>query len=483
MREMSRVQGKKILFPTRVALLLIIPSIILYVFFNTWPMIFSIGIAFTNATRENILPNPQKIADLRNSVMCAGLLRDNPEYRSNASQLVDTIVSRLNVTLSNFESIKNQLENGVKPTDIPSTYFDNLYRSANIGLRRIRSEVASFFNCTSLGYPTSRELIPGEVLSKIDSLITLTGTLVSTYSGMSSETLYNQVLIGYNITLELKSYFEKLDTSYEEYMTNFIESALRELDSLELKITWFDNFNRLFKDPRFYNSLYKTLLFVCTSVPLKVVTGVLLAILYSSALIYGRKALRALLVIPWAMPFLLSALTWKFLFLPNGQLGQLFGLNMNTYEWDAFIVYNLFETWLAYPFIMTITQGALRGVSKDIIEASYIDGADIWMRLKKVVFPQIAKPVMVAAILTTGASLQAFLVPLVLNGAGPVGDVCTPYVGCTAGWKNEMLIIFGYNRIMIDREFGYAASMYLIVLAIILTYVVLWFKLMKKTSR
>ncbi|MEM4717721.1 MAG: sugar ABC transporter permease [Desulfurococcaceae archaeon] len=480
---MNRVQGKKVLFPTKIALFLVIPSIVLYVFFNTWPMLFSIGIAFTNATRENILPNPQRVSDLKNSIMCATLLKENPEYQRNASQLVDTILSRLDTILLNLESIKNQLENGVKPEDIPYLYFDNLYRIANIGLRKTRSDIVSFFNCTLLGYPTNRELIPSDILGKMDSLITLTGTLVSIYRTMTSEMLYNQVLVGYNITSELRTYFEKLDVSYEEYMSNFIESASRELDELELKIVWFENFNRLFGDPRFYNSLYKTILFVLTSVPLKVATGVLLALFYSTTLIYGRKILRALLIVPWAMPFLLSALTWKFLFLPNGQLGQLLGLNMNTFEWDAFIVYNLFETWLAYPFIMTITQGALRGVSKDIIEASYIDGADIWTRLRRVVFPQISRPVLLAAILTTGASLQAFLVPLVLNGAGPIGDICSPFTGCTAGWKNEMLIIFGYNRIMIDREFAYAASMYLIVLAIILTYVALWFRLMKKMSR
>ena len=198
-------------------------------------------------------------------------------------------------------------------------------------------------------------------------------------------------------------------------------------------------------------------------------------------MVIGRKALRALLIIPWAMPFLLSAVTWKFLFQANGQLGRLFGLNMNTDQWDAFLVYNLFETWLAYPFVMTITQGALRGIPKDVIEASYIDGASVFTRFRKVVLPMIKKPVSLAAVLTTGASLQAFLVPLVLNGAGPIGDVCAPGIGCRAGYMNEMLIVFGYYRITIDREYGYAASIYLIVLAIILAYVAIYFKFLKKS--
>jgi len=52
---------------------------------------------------------------------------------------------------------------------------------------------------------------------------------------------------------------------------------------------------------------------------------------------------------------------------------------MRTNEWHAFIIYNLFEAWLAYPFIMTVTQGALRGVPKDVIEAAYIDGASVFL--------------------------------------------------------------------------------------------------------
>ncbi|MGC8954024.1 MAG: carbohydrate ABC transporter permease, partial [Desulfurococcus sp.] len=319
--------------------------------------------------------------------------------------------------------------------------------------------------------------ISKEMLEKFDALRTLSGRLQNP-GAYDNKTYYNEVVTGYNITIELVNYFKRLETDYEGYMNEFIASAQNELDSLQLKFIGLENFKKLFYDPRFYNSLYKTMLFVATSVPLKVGFGVLLALFYSSELLRGRRIMRALIIVPWAMPFLLSALTWKFLFIPNGQLGQLLGLNMNNREWDAFLVYNLFETWLAYPFIMTITQGALGGVPKEVIEASYIDGANAFTRLRKVIFPLIKKPVLVASISTTGASLQAFLVPLTLNGAGPTGYICAPFVGCTAGYMNEMLIVFGYYRVIIDQEYGYAASVYLVILAIILVYVTLWLKLL-----
>jgi len=295
------------------------------------------------------------------------------------------------------------------------------------------------------------------------------------YSANETRDLYKDTITGLNLTIELRGFFSKLGTSYEEYLDRVRDSAKEELDRLELKYIGLKNFEELSRDPRFYNALYKTLLFVVTSVPLKVSIGILLALFYSTPLIYGRRALRALLLVPWALPFLLSAITWKFLSLPDGQLGRTLGININVNEWHAFLVYNLFEAWLAYPFIMTVTMGALSGLSKDIIEASMVDGAGLRARLFKVVFPLIAKPVTLATILTTGASLQAFLVPLVLNGAGPTGEIYVPGVGSTVGPKNEMLIIFGYNKIMIDWEYGYAASLYVVVVLIILIYVSIWF--------
>jgi len=81
----------KILFPTHIALLLVLPSLVLYVFFNAWPMVFSIGVALTNANRYNISPDPAKIKGYEEAIACASLLKEMPEYRDKASTLFDEI--------------------------------------------------------------------------------------------------------------------------------------------------------------------------------------------------------------------------------------------------------------------------------------------------------------------------------------------------------------------------------------------------------
>jgi len=106
----SKLPTRKVLFPTRIALILVLPSLLLYLFFNIWPMIFSIGIAFTNADKINILPNPEKIQDLKNAVMCAEYLKTSAEYREKAAGLLYSIDDILGSLEGNLTEIKRILD-------------------------------------------------------------------------------------------------------------------------------------------------------------------------------------------------------------------------------------------------------------------------------------------------------------------------------------------------------------------------------------
>ena len=489
---MAGKSKSSILFPTRIALLLVLPSLILYLFFNTWPMVFSIGVALTNANRYNISPDPAKIKGYENAIACAKILKETPEYRDKASTLFDKLriyFFNLSHALYKLNEIINQ---SIDVSKIPRDIRDELAYSTS-QLYGLPSEVRRVFNCTELNYTTKEEIIPVVLLDKLDSLLSLSGTIKDRLQyaqlfpeEVSISELRNLTSKANTILSEIESGFSKLAVGYDEYMSETIERFQKERDELELRFVGVENFAKLFNDVRFYNALYKTLLFVATSVPLKVALGVLLAVFYSSNLVLGRKAIRALLLVPWAMPFLLSALSWRILFRPqDGPVAAILGLDMYTNEWHAFLVYNLFEAWLAYPFIMTVTQGALRGISKDVIEAAYIDGASVFYRFRRIILPLVSKPLMVATILTTGASLQVFLIPIVLNGAGPTGAICIPFIGCTSGPLNEMLLILGYNKVASGTEggeYGYAAAIYLVIVLIILAYVAVWFKISRKTG-
>lgn len=248
-----------------------------------------------------------------------------------------------------------------------------------------------------------------------------------------------------------------------------------------LRVIGLDNFQKLFNDPAFYYSLLKTLLFLGTSVPLKILLGVGLAFLFSSPLIYGKRLLRGLLLTPWALPTILSVMIWRGALDPKygpmtplfsfivGRQFQAVGTTIN--EWDAFLVYNVIEMWLAYPFIMTVVGGAISGIPKEVIEASIVDGAGALVRTVKVVLPLIMRSVAFIAVLTSGASLQAFLIPFVLNDGGPM----IKYMGKLLN-SNDLLLLYGYHRFMRDYEWGYAAAFYLVMVLILSVYVFIWFK-------
>ncbi len=249
-----------------------------------------------------------------------------------------------------------------------------------------------------------------------------------------------------------------------------------------LRFIGLENFFKLFHDPGFYYSVYKTLLFVATSVPLKLAVGVMLAFLFTSPYIVGRRVMRGLLLAPWALPVVMSIMVWRGLFDPqSGPLALLFsyivGKDFTIYrhEWDAFIAYNIVEMWLAYPFIMTVTLGAITGVPREVIEASLIDGASWWARFRYIILPQISRPLWFATILTSGASFQAFLVPMLLNDGGPT-EIVSTFVGKAFVRVNDMLMLFGYHRAFMDGEYGYAAAFYLIVVAILGVYMYVWFR-------
>jgi arabinogalactan oligomer/maltooligosaccharide transport system permease protein len=247
-----------------------------------------------------------------------------------------------------------------------------------------------------------------------------------------------------------------------------------------LRFVGIENFIRLFNDLGFTYSIYKTLLFVATSVPLKLALGVTLAFLFTSPHIWGKKVMRGLTLTPWALPVVMTIMVWRGLFDPSSGpmaqiLGNIIGRDFTIYrhEWDAFLAYNIVEMWLAYPFIMTVVLGAISGVSKELIEASLIDGAGIMARFRKIILPQISRPLWFATILTSGASLQAFMVPLLLNDGGPIQLVR----GEAFVRTNDLLMLFGYHKAFMDGEYGYAAAFYLIVVIIIAVYMLIWFKI------
>ncbi len=484
----SKKKQRLELYPSRVAVVLVIASIALYLFFSLWPLGFSVYIAFTDANAINIAAAP-KIAKLKEEKkMMIQELEENKDIIMASMRQVDSYLAK---TLDSLRGLREFLAQA-SPEAIMEGMLDEYKREIN----RVFRESISIVNSNKsylYRYTEFRESLEraythvSDFWSLVDSILGF--KLIPSKQDVEALREQGLPLIDSAIS-ELRTSKEllaRVASDYREFERIVVRDIDAEIEKLSVHFVGLKNFRHLFGSSYFPYSILKTLLFVVTSVPLKVAVGVLLAFFFSSPLIYGRRIMRALLLIPWSLPVLLSVTTWRILFIPDqGPFSKLlldilgYPMNIFTREWDAFIVYNIVEMWLAYPFIMTVTMGAIASVPRELIESAYIDGASVWERFRRIMLPLTKRPILFAAILTSGASLQAFMVPLLINQGGPAKMIDLPGLRPALGNSNEMMVLFGYNRAWIDQQYGLSAASYLVVVAILFLYAIAWYYLVYK---
>jgi len=212
------------------------------------------------------------------------------------------------------------------------------------------------------------------------------------------------------------------------------------------------NYQKLLGDPHIYRAIILTLIFVATSVPLKILAGLLFAFILNSEQVLGKPILRSLSILPWVVPLIFSCFLWRGMFTFDfGAVNQIFkSIGLPAVNWlydarNAFIVYIIVEVWLAYPFIMTVLLGAMQSIPPDLYESASMDGAGTWRKLKSITVPLIKRPLLFTAILTSISSITMFMVPFLINDAGP-------------GRSNDFMMVYGYKEAFQGGRYGYAAA-------------------------
>lgn len=240
----------------------------------------------------------------------------------------------------------------------------------------------------------------------------------------------------------------------------------------EPKFIGLENYKTLLSEKGFY-PLIRTGLFLLTSIPLKVLTGLLLAILFSSPLVKAKRILLSLALFPWAAPWFFSVLIWR------GMLNQDFGIinqmflsiGLSSVNWlnnirNAFVAYNIVEVYLTYPFMMSIILAAIQSVPTDLYESAQMDGAGSWITFRHVTLPLIKKPLFWAAIMTGIASYLIYGVPYLLNKGGPARE-------------NEFLLVYGYKEAFDFGFYGYASAFMILVFILLTILIITFLKLTK----
>jgi multiple sugar transport system permease protein len=188
-----------------------------------------------------------------------------------------------------------------------------------------------------------------------------------------------------------------------------------------------DNYAAALKSPEFASALSVTLKFSIASVLLIVLIGLALALLLNVPA-KGRGLLRALVLVPWAIPPIVNATLWQLIFDShvgafNGLLLQL-GIIDRYHAWliepnMALLIVVLAHAWNHVPLATIILLSALQAIPRELYEAALVDRTSRWRVLYAITLPWLLRPIMIVMILQTMGALRAFDLFYVLTGGGP----------------------------------------------------------------
>ncbi len=211
-------------------------------------------------------------------------------------------------------------------------------------------------------------------------------------------------------------------------------------------------------DPHVYAVLGKTLLWTFTNVGLHVTIGVCLALLLDQTL-PARPLLRTLLIIPWAVPQYITALTWRYLFHqeygPVNMVLEKF-LHMSPIQWlsrpwEAFSACVITNVWLGFPFMMVVALGGLQAIPRQLYEAARVDGANAWQRFWRITFPLLMPVMLPAALLGAVWTFNNLNVIWLVSNGGEPAD------------QTHILVSYVYKAAFNQYRYAYGAALSLLI--------------------
>jgi len=229
-----------------------------------------------------------------------------------------------------------------------------------------------------------------------------------------------------------------------------------------------DNYANILGDPYFWDVLRRSLLFCLVTVALTLALGTLAALLLERLGSRMRTAVSVALLFAWATPALTATVVWQWIFDPrygvvNWALTKLGG-DFEGHSWlssplSFFFVATLVVVWMGVPFVAFTLYAGMTQISRDVVEAARIDGANAWERFRDVTWPSL-KPVYVVLIaLSTVWNLRVFTQIFVLQEAG----------GITR--ETNVIGVWAFRQSTNDYGAGSAVAIVMVVITLVLTVV------------
>ncbi|QDY08871.1 sugar ABC transporter permease [Micromonospora sp. HM134] len=225
-----------------------------------------------------------------------------------------------------------------------------------------------------------------------------------------------------------------------------------------------DNYRTVLADPTFGPALTHTLVFTAASLVLQFVIGMALALFFHQHFPLSRT-LRAVILVPWLLPLIVSASTWSWLLnsdagLVNTALGVV-GVDpvhwLTSPRWSLVSVI-IANVWIGIPFNLVVLHSGLQAIPAELYEASSLDGATGWQRFRSITFPLLRPVSAVTLLLGLIYTLKVFDLIWIMTRGGPTDSSTT-----LATWAYRL----GFGNLLPRFGPGAAVGNLLIVLALL----------------
>ena len=223
----------------------------------------------------------------------------------------------------------------------------------------------------------------------------------------------------------------------------------------------------LLTDPVWWNSVLNTVKFSVVSVVLETLLGLMFAMVINSK-IKGRGLLRTAILVPWAIPTVVSAQMWTWMYQDNlgiiSQWGRSLGLlnvgqsflsKTDTSLWALVAV----DVWKTAPFMALLLLAGLQGIPGDMYEAAEVDGASKLRQFFRLTLPLLSPALLVALVFRSLDALRVFDMPYVVKGYAQ---------------DTQTMSIYARQQLIDNSQLGAGSAVSLLIFLIIMVFTVIY---------
>jgi multiple sugar transport system permease protein len=241
------------------------------------------------------------------------------------------------------------------------------------------------------------------------------------------------------------------------------------------KMVGLENYTDLLTDLVARDAFWTTLLFIGVTIPAELSLGLGIALVLNRGF-RGRGLLRAIVLIPWAIPTVVASQMWRFIF--NDRYGlvnaALFGGDTSRYMAPladpglALSAIMVAEIWKTTPFAALIMLAGLQGISDDLYEAAQVDGASPWQQFRHITLPLLTPALLLALLFRTIDALRVFDLVYVMTQGGPAD-------------ATNVLQFYGYKKTFAEGMLGYGSAIAVTVFFLSLTLSVIYLRALSQS--